>query len=510
MTVLGVTGSRSGSRRRSSPVPRWGTPRDPGAATLGPRVAAIAAMLGQPRQPWQRHVDDVVMEVDPATGLLRYRTYVIIVGRQQGKTTWVKPKLAHRALGFGRAQNTVYTTQTADKAREKWRFDQVESFQRSPLAEMIADVQVGLNKERLTWKNGSVHKPVTPSQKTGGTGDSLDEAVVDEAWVHEDGSVESALRPTMITRAQPQFGVVSTAKRQPEGEHSPRFAAWLRRLQREGRARVEAGLPSDVAFFDFSAPADADPLDPETWWGCLPALGHTVSVEAIAADFAVMDLADAAAEYLGIWPDDASRRWQVIGEGVWNDDLADRGLSPGYPLAFAVDTTPEDRGWTAVGSAGPALGGQRMCVEVVERRPGTDWAVPYLVERVDRWRPCAVVINPASAAGSLVKPLRNALKAADLDPEVVKTPTIREVCEAYGQFYDAATDSKHLRHAGQGELDVAVAVAQKRRVGQGLWTWDWSAGDVTSLVAVTNAAWGSTVYGPGHVANDYDVLKSFY
>lgn len=489
-------------------MPRWGTPRDLSRPTLGPKVGAIARMLGQPLQPWQQHVMDVTMEVAPATGLLAYRTYVVIVGRQQGKTTVIKPKLAHRALSFGRAQSSVYTTQTADKAREKWRYDQVEAFQRSPLAEMIADVTLRLNNERLTWSNGSVHKPVTPSQKTGGTGDSLDEAIVDEAWVHEDGSIESALRPTMVTREQPQFGVVSTAKRQPEGEHSPRFAAWLRGLQRAGRARCEAGIPSDVAFFDFSATPDMDPADPDTWWSCLPALGHTVSEKAVAADFEVMERADFAAEYLGIWEDDTARQWQVIPEGLWGD-LADRDLSPGYPMAFAVDS--QRPGMSAIGSAGPVLNGHRMCVEVVEHRPGTDWVVPRLVELVDRWRPCAVVVNPASATSSLLKPLKTALQANNLDPEVVKTPTIREVCAGFGMFFDAATDSRSLRHAGQAELDTAVAIGTKRKVGQGMWSWDWKApGDVTPVVSVTNALWAATVFGPEHKANDYDVLKSFY
>jgi hypothetical protein len=468
-------------------------------------------MLGQPLMPWQQHVMDVALEVDPSTGLLAYRSYVVIVGRQNGKTTMVRSKLAHRALGFGRPQSSIYTAQTADKAREKWRYDQVEVFQASPLNEMIADVTLRLNNERLTWKNGSWHKPVTPSQKTGGTGDSIDEPVVDEAWAI-DASLESAMRPTMSTREQPQFGIVSTGKRQPKGEHSSRFASWLRGKQREGRARCEAGIDSNIAFFDYSAPRDMDPGDPATWWSCLPALGHMQQERAIAADFDNgMELGDFCAEYLGWWEDESALQWQVIPQQRWAE-VADRDLKPGYPMAFAIDTNP-DRG-TSIGSAGPALAGQRMCVEVVEHRPGTGWVVARAVQLVERWRPCAVVINPASGTNSLIKPLKIALELAKLDPDVVKTPTLREVSAGFGLFLDAVTDPRSpqpLRHANQIELDTAAAIGQKRKVGQGMWSWDWTApGDVSPLVAVTNALWAATVYGPAHQAADYDIMKSFY
>jgi phage terminase large subunit-like protein len=471
-------------------------------------MGMLARMMNQPLMPHQQHMADVTLEIDPATGLLAYREYVIIVGRQNGKTVWVRSKLAHRALSFGEPQRTAYTTQTADKAREKWRFDQVERYQDSPLAEMIADVTLRLNSERLTWTNGSVHSPVTPSQKTGGTGDSLDEPIIDEAWVHEDSSLESAMRPTMSTRLQPQLGVLSTAKRQPKGQHSPSFAAYLRGKQRAGRARVEAGLDSDIAFFDYSAAPDSDPADPDTWWGCLPALGHSMPEKAIAADFTAMERADFCAEYLGMWEDESAALWQVFSEHEWRA-LADRDLKVGYPIAFGLDVTPE-RGMAAIGSAGPAANGQRLCVEVVEHAKGTEWVVPRMVELCERWRPCAVVINPASASNSLVKPLRHALASAGL-ADVVRLPTIREVAEAYGQFFDAVTDSKRLCHSMQAELDAAAAVATKRRVGPGAWCWDWAShGDVSPLISVTGAAWGSTVFGPAHVASDYDILKSVY
>ena len=44
-----------------------------------------------------------------------------------------------------------------------------------------------------------------------------------------------------------------------------------------------------MCYFEWSAPDDADPFDPATWWACMPALGHTVDVETITADADDMD-----------------------------------------------------------------------------------------------------------------------------------------------------------------------------------------------------------------------------
>ena len=49
-------------------LPRWGTPRRLERASLGPRVAEVAAKLGTPLMPWQQYVADVALEVDPKTG----------------------------------------------------------------------------------------------------------------------------------------------------------------------------------------------------------------------------------------------------------------------------------------------------------------------------------------------------------------------------------------------------------------------------------------------------------
>lgn len=470
---------------------------------MGDKVATIARMLGRPLMPWQQYVADVALEIDPETGKLAYSDVTILAPRQQGKTTLVLPKILHRALGFGRTpQRILYTAQTSDKAREKWRDLYVAEVQRSPLAEMVqkGSPRLRLNAEQLAFTTGSTFVPVTPTAKTGGTGDTVDEAHIDEAWAFEDSAVEQAMSPAMVTRDQPQLWVESTAKRQPKGSpHNPKFAGYLRSRIAAGRARVEAGVIHDTAFFEWSAPVGSDPQDPRTWWGCLPAMGHTIDEVAMRAQFARMELPDFCAEFLGWWPSDAQLRWQIVTEGQWRK-LADRRAKPGYPIAFAVDTDP-DREMSAIVSAGPC--GDRWAIEVVEHRPGSAWVLERLIDLNARWNPCGIGIAGNGAAAHLIP----ALEAENLPLKIMKGP---EMARAYGLFVQSAIDDETLRHAHQPELDAAMSMAWRRKVGtQTIFDWA-SPGDISPVVAAAGALWTSQVFGPAHRDLDYDLLRSVY
>ena len=123
------------ARRRSSTScpPRYSTARRVSRATYGPRVAETARLLGLELMPWQQHVADVALEVDPATGLLAYREVVLTVPRQAGKTILGLAAKTHRCLGFGGPQNVLYTAQDRIHALAKWEDDQIPALQASPL-----------------------------------------------------------------------------------------------------------------------------------------------------------------------------------------------------------------------------------------------------------------------------------------------------------------------------------------------------------------------------------------
>lgn len=450
--------------------PRWSTPRTD-RPSLGPKVAAIAELIGQPLMPWQRHVADVALEVDPATGLLVYREVNLTVPRQSGKTLLLLCAMVHRAQGFGRRQRILYTAQTRNDARRKWEDEHVEVLKRSPLHPLFT-VRKSNGSEAIHWRNGSMHG-ITSSTEKAGHGETLDMGVIDEAFAQEDARLEQGLRPTMITRPQPQLWVVSTA--------GTRRSVYLRGKVDAGRARCEVGLTDAVAYFEWSAPPEADPGDPVTWRGCMPALGHTINEAAIRANFDGMSLPEFRRAFLNQWPDDAPEEWLVIPQGAWTDQL-DPASEAADPVAFAIDANPE-RSAAAIIMAGARPDGRGRHVETVSYERGLSWVVKRMVQLVDRWSPCRVVLDPAGPAGSLLAELERA------GVEVTK-PTTREAAHAAQGFYDGVME-RTVTHLDDAPLAAALAGAQKREIGD-MWLWARKglSVDICPLVAGSLALWG--------------------
>jgi phage terminase large subunit-like protein len=145
--------------------------------------------------------------------------------------------------------------------------------------------------------------------QTSGHGDNLDLGVIDEAWAQEDGHLEQAMRPAMMTR-DAQLWVVSAAGTEK--------SAYFKGKVDDGRARAELGVTENGCYIGYSAADDDDPADPATWWRRMPALGVTVSEETVRADFELMDLAEFRRAYLCQWPDVAKPGWEVIGQDAWS------------------------------------------------------------------------------------------------------------------------------------------------------------------------------------------------
>lgn len=474
--------------------PRFATPRRADRPTLGPKVAAVAKLLGTPLMPWQRYVADVSLEVDAVSGMLVYREVDLTVPRQSGKTTLMLAGMVHRALGFGGRQGILYTAQRRIDARKKWEDEHVKTLEDSPFAGRFR-VRRTTGNESIQWQNGSWHGIVAPGE-TSGHGPTLDLGVIDEAWAQKDSRLEQAFKPAMITRSSPQLWAISTAGKQGQ---SP----YLWGKVEAGRERALGGATEGVAYFEWSDD-DGDPGLVETWMRCMPALRSeanpqgTVSVEAVAADFASMELAEFVRAYLNRW-EAASRvePWQVIAEAEW-DGCVYAGSKPSKPVCLAFDVPPERSSGSVGAAAMDTTGGWRH-VELVEHRPGTGWMVDRIVELVARHQPSWLVCDAAGPAGSLLNGLADKGVA-------VKVANFRDHAQACGAFYDDVTnDGPRLRHIGQGPLSAAVGAATKRAVGDA-WLWSrQSAVDISPLVAVTLARWASTLAPPRRAVTEDNV-----
>ncbi|HEY2301027.1 MAG TPA: hypothetical protein VGH66_04005 [Acidimicrobiales bacterium] len=452
---------------------RWATPRSPERPTNGGRFGRLAKIIGQPLMPWQAQVANVAGEVMPDTGLPAYREVRVTVPRQSGKTTLILVVEVDRSLSWGPRQHTLYAAQDRNNSRSKWE-EQCDLLAATTLRKAyMVRRQTGL--ERMVWKATGSTIGITASEGTSGHGQTLDLGMIDEAFAQRDERLVQAFRPAMLTRPSAQLWVVSTM-----GTEESTF---LHDRVDDGRARVEADDRHGVAYFEWSAGDDDDPDDPATWWGCMPALGHTVTEEVIRTDHDSMDAGEFARAYL-------NRRTgggrPVFDAGTWADACSPSSRFGGTPC-FAIDVTP-DRAFASIGVAGRRED-RKIHVEVVEHRPGVDWVPGRLRELYERWNPWPVVLDAGSPAYSLLIDLRALSVKAE-------TTGAREYAAACGQFYDAVVGGE-VRHLDQPVLNGAVRAARKRVLGD---AWAWarrSGGDVSPLVAVTLARYGLVKAGGG-------------
>ncbi|MER6834257.1 terminase [Streptomyces cellulosae] len=487
--------------------PIWGTPRRPELPTLGPKVAKVMERLGYKPMPWQRYVWDVALEIDPATGRFWYRHVGLSVPRQQGKTQGMLALKTWRAQAYKR-QRIVYAAQTRSMARERWEDEFWATIEASRLARRFV-IRKANGHEAIIARATRSRIGITSNTEKAGHGPPLDLGVMDEYFAHEDDRLEQAFSPAMLTRPMAQLWWASaggTEKSVP-----------LNKKRQQGRKLIEelwrTGEFPHAAYFEWFAPDDLDRADPATWYATLPALGHTVTEEVIRHEFDTMDPAEFDRAYLNrtrrkVPPPDVNvpvKAWPALAD---EESMPRKGQ-----LAFAVDVA-QDRSHSSIGVASLREDGL-MHLELVARRPGTEWVV-RAVDRLRRlWDPVAVAIgSTGTPAGSLIDDLVEAGITVPEDKErphrghlvVVRT---NDVVEACGQMADAMTQGT-ARHRDQTPLTGAVTGARSRRVGDA-WVLDRTASltDVAPFVAVTLARWALVSRGP-LVADEYDPLANIF
>ncbi|GIG64264.1 phage terminase large subunit family protein [Phytomonospora endophytica] len=455
--------------------PRYATPRDLSRLTFGGKVAKVSASIGAPFMPWQRQVCDTALEITP-TGQWAYRVVVVTVPRQAGKSTLLGALSAHRCL-TGRRRRVWMTAQTRADARDLW-LEHVDAIESSPLATLTTS-RMSNGSEQLRYEAlASTLRPFSPGPEAL-HGKTTDLVSVDEAWAFDavrGAELAQAIIPTQTTR-DAQLWIVSTA--------GTATSAWLREFVDKGRALTADPRPADartstVAYFEWSLP-DGAPVDVETVYAHHPARGYTLRPEAIASAAELLPAGEFGRAY--------GNRWSAVLELAIPAELweAAREHEPPQPEPGGVVLTwdgPVD-GSSATVAIGWRDAGGRLVAEVADRREGTAWVVPRLVELAGRWRPRWAVADSRSPIAHVTDEARRHDALAEILHETSTTEYTR-ACAGLIAGMRAGT----VRLSADPVLDAAATAAARRSVGDG-WAWGrrGSAGDVAPLVAVTLAVW---------------------
>lgn len=342
----------------------------------------MARLLDLPPMPWQSDLYDVTHEVD-GRGRLWYRIVVVVVPRQQGKSSATNAVMVRRSV-LGRNMTTVYTAQDRSIAAERLIEQLYERQLRpSPLGPAV-EARRANGSERLTFSNGSRVILVAPHERSA-HGMTLDLAMIDEAWAQKDMSLPQAFSPAMVTRPDAQLWIVSTV-----GDGSDSLLA---HYQAAGAAAL-TDPDSRLCYVEYSAAPEADPDDPAVWLGCMPAIGHTIDLDTIRAERAGLPPDEFERAYLCRRPTSGPAD-RTISEAAWAAGL-DPAATPTGPLAMAIEV-PFDRTSATIavcGSGGPDV----RVVEVIDRRPETSWVRDRALDLWERHRPAVIIIDTGGPA----------------------------------------------------------------------------------------------------------------
>jgi hypothetical protein len=445
--------------------------------------------LGIEPIPWQRWL--LIHSLELRNGRFRFRTILILVARQNGKTTIIEVKnlwkmfVLQVPLVIGTAQNLDISEESWDKAVEI-----VESIPELA-AEVPPDGGIVRNngKKALKLLNGSRWKIAAVSRK-GGRGLAGDDVNLDELREHLDWLAWGAVTKTTMARADAQVFAYSNA-----GDDR---SVVLNELQAKGRAAALNPADADptLGHFEWSAPDDVrctcvrvpdGPHQPQcrlwdrkVWGQANPSLGYMITEQAIVSALTTDPEPIFRTEILCQRVETLVPQWQVIPHAAWLDNEDPDSRLAGRP-AYGV-YVPPDRSYAAIAAAGAREPGGRL-IEITssdegyDYRPGAGWVVPRLLE-LESHNPSVVVIDD--------KALADEAEAAGL---VVHRAKVADVVTGCQLLYDGVA-GEHLRardvyHLGQDVLTEAIKNAVKRDVGG---SWAWARRDLTKDVTTAAAA----------------------
>jgi phage terminase large subunit-like protein len=454
-------------------------------STAGDEAIDLAARCGLHCDVWQA---DVLRDAlgERADGSWAAKRVVVIVSRQNGKGSILEARVLAGLNLFGE-KLIMWSAHEMKTAMEAYR--RVEALiEANPSLRRLVKRYIRTNgNEGIEFRNGARLRFVARS-KGSGRGFSCDVLILDEAYALTPEQL-SALMPTMSARPNAQIWITS----------SPPLDALSGDVLFRLRDAALAGDPT-LAYFDWGLQgvdldglADIHLADPALWAQTNPAYGVRISEEFTAQEFSSMTPADFARERLGVWP----ARYMgsaVIDLNTWQK-AADLNSVHGTEVAFALDVTPL-RDWSSIAAYGLRPDGLGH-LELVDRRPGVEWLVDRLVVLRDRWEPVAIALDAKSPAASLVDDLERVGITRSKDPAKPRRGDLAvmntlDAAAACGQFIDALK-AMSFRHIDQGPLNVAVAGAQTRPLGDAFgWARRAASVDISPLCAATAARWAYT------------------
>lgn len=467
---------------------------------------------------WQRWLLIHALELLPGSDAFRFRTVLLLVARQNGKSVVLTVLILWRMFQ-DRAAMVLETHASLDHAKQAWE-EAVAIAEAIPeLADEIARNNAGKGSELLMLDGGEKFK-IASANRRGGRGFRGDLIVFDELREHQDWKAWSATSKTTMARSRAQVWGVSNA-----GDSTSVVLRHLRSVALAGiRGEAPADIPEDIlaevdldsiGLFEWSAAEERNGIptskwDREGWAEANPSMGYSELDERAIAAAAFSD-------------PDWEFRTEVLcqfvnmaGQGPFPNGSWQKTSVPNVQrdttraAAYCVDLS-FNRQMAYIALAFWDTTGRRR-VEIVAKRAGTEWILPWLLSPLRRVKPDHITFQ---TRGAPVSSMVAEFEQAGLH---VTPWEGADLARWSGIFYDGIRRSMDdeedggeltLTHGIQPVLDLAATTARIKVLGDG-WAIDRdkSPEDAAPLVAAIGAL-GLLATNPQpttSVYEDYDLM----
>ena len=474
--------------------------------TMGFEVISFAEnVLGIKLHPWQKwlfiHALEIIDKPD-GSWMLRFRTVVILIGRQNGKTT-MGAILSLFFLYWLRSGLVIGTAQDLEQAEDTWSMCVEMAEADEELSQEIAHVWRTNGAKRLQLTGGRDYR-VRASTRKAGRGKSADLVLLDELREHQNFEAYAALSKTGIARESALLWCMSNA-----GDGTSVVLRHLRMqahrllgdpdgiVNATGDAQAVAPEMLDdtaLGIFEWSASPDLPITSHEAWRQANPSLGYTITERAIRSACADDPEDVFKTECLCQWVTAAVTPPFPV--GAWEqgtDESSEIALDS--PLWFGVDIS-DDRNRSSIAVCG-LRADRTYHVELIEYRVGVGWLQSWFADRAPKYHGMKVALQ---VKGSPVAAMADIIGSVD-GVEIIPCQGA-DVAGWCGRLWDAVaacdadsnSDSVPIYHRPQPALDLAANIAATRPLGDGAWAWDRkkSLEDISPLVACTMAYGAAT------------------
>jgi phage terminase large subunit-like protein len=394
----------------------------------GDEIAQLAESIGLPLLPWQDFVIRDMTSIDDENMFIR-KTNLVLCARQQGKTHLARMMMLGHLFLFG-SKNVIIMSSNRSMALDTFRQVAYAIEEAPELNKQVKQIRFANGTESIELKSGA-RLDVVAATRDGSRGRTADLLYIDEV---REISEECFRAATPTTRARPNAQTLLTSNA------GDAFSTVLNDL----RERALSFPPKTFGFYEYSAPQFAKINDEAAWAMANPALGWTVTLEALQEAVATQPIETTKTELLCQWISSTQSPWPHMAVEDASDITLE--MSPGPLTIFAFDVAPSRRDGSLV--MGQVLPDGRIGVAVLEVFH-SDVSIDelYMADHIAKWckdfYPRTVCYDKYTTASIAKRLEMNGVHITDISGQ--------KGYQASGDLYESLAN-KRLVHSGQDQL----------------------------------------------------------